>query len=331
MVLYGTTRIVLYLRNTDSDNSMKRSVNRLTMPLYKGASLRWAIAQIICGLSSNFRPSALPLAASRGISLTRKSQVFISSNFVEPDEARTDGKSSSMMTLNFEGETSISSKPAAFVEGKSLHNFFALPHTAPLILRGSKNNQINELANVNAALFERYNQSCALLNASLPTADDRIFDVTTSAVSFPGLRVLSLVTIGVKIITNTDFPSYEMVLIRDSTYAEGNPLFVWFFNKISGKGKRDTVSSSLTKNDQTTISLNRFGVILRENSMISFEANANLVVRIRFPSFLIKTIPGASKEKFEKAGGESLQKALEDDLPAALEGFRQEYVGWLEI
>lgn len=235
-----------------------------------------------------------------------------------------------MLTLNFEGETSIASKPAAFVEGKSLHDFFVLPHTAPLILRGSKNNQINELENVNAALFERYNQSCAMLNASLPTADDRIFDVTTSAVRFPGLRLLSLVTIGVKIITNTDFPSYEMVLIRDSTYAEGNRLFVWFFNKVSGKDKGDTDGSSLTKNDQTTFSLNRFGVILRKNSMISFESNANMVVQIRFPSFLMKAIPGASKEKFEKAGGESLQKALEDDLPAALEGFRQEYVRWLE-
>jgi hypothetical protein len=44
----------------------------------------------------------------------------------------------------------------------------------------------------------------------------------------------------------------------------------------------------------------------------------------------MKAIPGASKEKFEKSGGESLQKALEDDLPAALERFRQEYVWWLE-
>jgi hypothetical protein len=304
------------------------------MPLYNGASLLCAIAQIIClfsgsGFSSAFCPSALPLAASGVVILTRKSQVFISGNFVEPDKARTDGKSS-MMTLSFEGETSIASKPAAFVEGKSLHDFFTLPHTALLILRGSKNNQINELENVDAALFERYKQSCAMLNASSPTADDRIFNVTTSAVRFPGLRVLSLVTIGVKIITNTNFPSYEMVLIHDSTYAEGNRLFVWFFNKISGKDKGDTNGSSITKNDQTTFSLNRFGVIPKENSMISFEAKANLVVRIRFPSFLMKAIPGASKEKFEKTGCEALEKALEDDLPPALEGFRQEYVRWLE-
>ena len=140
---------------------------------------------------------------------------------------------------------------------------------------------------------------------------------------------MSLVTIGVKIIAGADFPSYEMVLIRDSTYAEGNRLFVWFFNKITGKEKSNADGSSTVTGDQTTFSLNRFGVVSKENGMISFEANANLIVRVRFPSFLMKAIPGASKEKFEKTGGASLQKALEDDLPAALEGFRQEYVRWL--
>lgn len=211
-----------------------------------------------------------------------------------------------------------------------MHDFFALPNTPPLILRGSKNNQVIELENVDAELFERYKNSCAMLNASFPTAGDRIYEVTTSAVKFPGLRVMSLVTIGVKIIAGADFPSYEMVLIRDSTYAEGNRLFVWFFNKITGKEKSNADGSSTVTGDQTTFSLNRFGVVSKENGMISFEANANLIVRVRFPSFLMKAIPGATKEKFEKTGGASLQKALEDDLPAALEGFRQEYVWWLE-
>ncbi|KAL3766694.1 hypothetical protein ACHAW5_006952 [Stephanodiscus triporus] len=300
------------------------------MPLYKGAPFLFAIAQVLqysgSGFSSAFiAHSTHPHTVSRAVILTVKSAN-------EPDEVRTDGKSSSMMTLNFEGETSITSNPAKFVEGKSLHEFFALPHTAQLVLRGSKNNQIHEIENVDAELFERYKRSCATLKASLPTADDRIFDVSTSAVSFPGLRVMSLVTIGVKIITKTDppFPSYEMVLIRDSTYAEGNRLFVWFFNKITGKDKDNADGSLRTKNDQTTFSLNRFGVVKKENGMISFQANASLIVQIRFPSFLMKAIPGASKEKFEKIGGESLQKALEDDLPAALEGFRQEYVRWLE-
>ena len=43
----------------------------------------------------------------------------------------------------------------------------------------------------------------------------------------------------------------------------------------------------------------------------------------------MKAVPGASKAKFEKTGGESLVKALEDDLPTALELFRQEYISWL--
>ena len=266
------------------------------------------------------------------MSQARISQVFTSGNskFVEPDEVRTDGKSSSMMTLDFEGKSSIMSIPVSFVEGKSMHDFFALPNSPPLILRGSKNNQVNELENVDAELFERYKNSCAMLNVSLPTAGDRIYEVSTSAVKFPGLSVMSLVTIGVKIIAGADFPNYEMVLIRDSAYAKGNRLFVWFFNKIIGKDKDNTDGSSTVTRDQTTFSLSRFGVVPKGNGMISFEANANLIVRVRFPSFLMKAIPGASKEKFERTGSASLQKALEDDLPAALEGFRQGYVWWLE-
>ena len=64
--------------------------------------------------------------------------------------------------------------------------------------------------------------------------------------------------------------------------------------------------------------------------MIAFESNANLSLFIKFPALLMKAIPGASKENFEKTGGESLVKALEDDLPTALENFRKEYVKWLE-
>ena len=138
------------------------------------------------------------------------------------------------------------------------------------------------------------------------------------------------------------------MLVRDTTFARGNRLFVWFFNKVTGKDKDETTS-------QTTLSLNRISVIPKQSG-IAFEANASLNLLIKFPSFLMKAIPGASKDKFEKTGGEklcfmclvvvhtlyvlisyvllfttgeSLKKTLEDDLPTALELFRQEYIRWL--
>ena len=111
------------------------------------------------------------------------------------------------------------------------------------------------------------------------------------------------------------------MLVRDTTFARGNRLFVWFFNKVTGKDKDETTS-------QTTFSLNRISVV-NSKSGVAFEANASLNLLIKFPSLLMKAIPGASKAKFEKTGGESLVKALEDDLPTALEQFRQEYINWL--
>jgi hypothetical protein len=216
------------------------------------------------------------------------------------------------------------------MEGKSLHEFFALPQSAPIILRGSKNNRVKEIidAATTTTLMERYKVNCGKVNASTPSSsgDERIFEVTTSGVKFPGLQVISIVIIGVKlVVSNTGLPCYEMVLIQDSTRAEGNRLFVWFFNKVTGKDSSTTKTS-----EQTTFSLNRISAVAKGSDMIAFEANANLNLKLQFPTLLLKAIPGASKAKFEKTGGESLRKALEDDLPAALESFRQEYIRWLK-
>lgn len=236
---------------------------------------------------------------------------------------------SSMMTLNLIGQTVVSSEPTIFNRSRSLNDFFALSRTAELLLQGSKNNSIQEIKNVNMELYEQYKQNCAMFNASLPSTDDRIYNVTTSGVRFPGLHVMSTVTIGVKLISTSVFPSYEIVLIRDSNYAEGNPLFLWFFNKVTGNDKI-IKGDQAEKKVQTAFSINRIGVVLQENDMILFQGNATLSLLLQFPSFLLKALPGASKEKSERTGSKYLKKALDDDLPAALEGLRKEYSRWLQ-
>ena len=248
---------------------------------------------------------------------------------VENEETAAEGKSSSSMTLNFVGETAIASESAPKADNaKSLHDFFALPQSVLLLMRGSKNNKIVEIESIDDDLPKQYEQMCDKTRAAAPAPADRFFEVTTPGVKFPGLQINSVVTIGVKIITSTqDLPGYELVLIRDSTFAEGNRLFLWFFNKVTGKDKGDEGQSS---GEQTTSSLNKINVVPTENDCIFFESNAFLSIEINFPSFLMKAIPGASKEKFEKTGGESLCKVLESDCPAALEAFRQEYVRWIE-
>ncbi len=101
---------------------------------------------------------------------------------------KPDGKTL-MTTLNLIGELTKTSNPAPPPDRKALLDFFSLPDSAPLILRGSKNNHIVEITNPDDSLLQRYQQQCGRVNAKAPTSDDKFFDVTTGGVNFPGLKV----------------------------------------------------------------------------------------------------------------------------------------------
>eukprot|EP00580_Thalassiosira_gravida_P012314 CAMPEP_0201634628 /NCGR_PEP_ID=MMETSP0493-20130528/7479_1 /ASSEMBLY_ACC=CAM_ASM_000838 /TAXON_ID=420259 /ORGANISM="Thalassiosira gravida, Strain GMp14c1" /LENGTH=344 /DNA_ID=CAMNT_0048106497 /DNA_START=81 /DNA_END=1112 /DNA_ORIENTATION=+ len=302
------------------------------------ASARAARARDRAAFSSTAIPAITTTVTA---STTTTTQIF---NSKKENDEKT---SSSTMTLNFVGEAVYTSKPAPMIDvnnnnnqAKSLHAFFALPQSAILLLRGSKNNQVVELESVDEELLKRYRQSCDSVNALPPTSDDRFYEVTTSGVKFPGLTVMTAVTIGVKVTTQEDLPGYEFVLIKDSTYAEGNRLFVWFFNKATGKDNEDNVDDDNNKyddhNQQSTFSMNKISVVVpttttstsTENNTISFESNPYLRVQVQFPSFLMKAIPGATKKKSEKTGSDAMRKVLDADGPVALEAFQQEYVRW---
>eukprot|EP00580_Thalassiosira_gravida_P016058 CAMPEP_0201669452 /NCGR_PEP_ID=MMETSP0494-20130426/23696_1 /ASSEMBLY_ACC=CAM_ASM_000839 /TAXON_ID=420259 /ORGANISM="Thalassiosira gravida, Strain GMp14c1" /LENGTH=334 /DNA_ID=CAMNT_0048150203 /DNA_START=110 /DNA_END=1114 /DNA_ORIENTATION=- len=259
---------------------------------------------------------------------------MIDGNETSSTSTNDEKENSSTASLKFAGEVIVTSELAPMANNdKSLHDFFALPQSAILLMRGSKNNQVKELESIDAKLLKQYRQGCDSVNALPPTSDDRFFEVTTSGVKFlPGLQVMNVATIGVKV-TNQELPGYELVFIRNLTRAKGNRLFVWFFDKVTGKDKENSNKKDEPSNGgQTTLSLNKIRVVPAENSssMISFESNTSLSIQIQFPAILMKAIPGASKEKSEKTGGDTLRKVLEDDCPGSLEAFRQEYVRWLE-
>jgi hypothetical protein len=270
-----------------------------------------------------------PAATSSGSTSTRRSLLLgkINSSIANNDEEDPSKTKDTSTTLNLYGEVTINSEAVPPPHDK-IHEFFALPESASLLLRGSNNNEIVEITNVDDDLREAYQEQCRKVNASVPSPNDLFYDVTTSGVRFPGLQIMSLATIGTKVIRegHAGFPAYEFVLIRDSTYAKGNKLFVWFFNKVTGKAGKDKDNK---KEDQTTQSLNRIRVLpMEDGSSIAFECNANLSISVQIPAALMKIIP--SKEKAEKTGGESLCATLKGDIPSSLSGFRQEYMKWRE-
>ena len=133
---------------------------------------------------------------------------------------------------------------------------------------------------------------------------------------------MTVATIGLNLfLCKNGLPNYQFVLIKDLTYAEGNRVFVWFFNKVTGKDKNKG-------KEATTQSLNIIRTVSASDGVV-FEANASLKIQVKFPSLLMKVLP-TGKAKAEETGGTSLRKMLEADLPVALKRFRQEYMRWLE-
>ena len=100
------------------------------------------LALVLLGVTNALRTPPFvvrPHIASRLKSaLTRKSQVF--DNVPSAHELF-----SSMTAFNFQGKTFMTLKQSALMERKSLHEFFSLPQSAPIILCGSKNNRIREI------------------------------------------------------------------------------------------------------------------------------------------------------------------------------------------
>ena len=273
-----------------------------------------------CFVQSCIGFSSLEIISQRGGSKSCPSskQFLLAKAADEEDSSKTKDVAT---TLNLYGEATIRSESVPPPHEK-IHEFFSLPESASLLLRGSNNNEIVEITNIDDDLLEAYQQQCKKVSASAPTARDLFYEVTTSGVSFPGLQIMSIATIGTKVIKegHAGFPVYEFVLIRDATFAKGSRLFVWFFNKVTGKDKDSK------REDQATQSLNRIRVIPMEDGSIAFECNANLSISIKIPAVLMKIIP--NKEKAEKTGGQSLCATLKGDIPTALSCFRQEYIDW---
>ena len=270
--------------------SLRRSYNILIMPsllIQSGVRLLLTIT-LALQYSDGFRTDGGNEFI--GPSSSTRAETQISSSIALPYDAfAKDDEPSTMMTVNFLGETAMSSEVAAVDESKSLHDFFAMhPH---IFLEGAKNNHINEHININDDLFKRYELVCHELGASAPTPNDsRLFDVTTSGLKFPGLAVVqSIATIGVKTITSEQHPCYEIVVVKDKTQLKGR----FSSNKVTSPGN----------NEQTTTSVNRISVVPREDGMIAFESNAALSLSVQFPSFL-----SASKNSLEKTGCDSIQK-----------------------
>ena len=249
-------------------------------------------------------------------------------------------------TLSFVGNLTYETEevtPASLPDGsKSISGFFALPTARNLLMGSGTGNTVEPFLEVTPNLMTRWRDEAERSGGSVPCDGDEILRVTTKGIQFPGLKLLTVTTMGCKLLPPDPDgsgegpiagPGYEFVLIQDEIQPIGSGPLVWAFNRLTGAGKKKKDGSE--ENDQTTHSLAR--TIVRPSKGgeegrtegAVFVTNARLEVDVSFPSILLKILP-VSKEKAEEQGSNSLLKALEKDVGPSVEDFRKEYLRWLE-
>jgi hypothetical protein len=234
-----------------------------------------------------------------------------------------------MTLLKFVGEATTITDPvplpprASDDDGKSLAAFFSVDSHRDLLMRGVSN--VVEPMEANKELMERWTAEAKRVGAVPPEEGDPLLQVTTAGIQFPGLKILSVATIGAKLIVDDEsgYPVHEFTLVKDTIRAEGPRPIRFIFNKL-------TATRDEEAKEQTTHSLTRTTAMSADDSddqMIKFISSSYLEVDVSFPKVFLRILP-VSKEKAEKQGSQSILKTIEKDSGPALESFKDKYLEW---
>jgi len=218
------------------------------------------------------------------------------------------------------------SKPAPVTSQEALVDFFRDPkHSACLISAG--NTRESHAVAVTDELLQRWKNRASSLGAKEPEASDTIISVRTGGIRFPGVTVESTSLIGSKLLLptkETEYPSYEFVLIQDQREATGLRPIVWVYNQLTGAGNKER------ENDAAPMSLSRVTPCpTSDGESVTFQIDSFLEIKVKFPAVLIKILP-VSKEKAEAQGAEAVTKVLKKDIDVSIAKFRDIYAESLQ-
>lgn len=239
-------------------------------------------------------------------------------------EADGDGEDN-RSTLMLRGESSVVSNPLPRASDEMLVEFFKAPACRNLLLSGGGERPCSEV-DVTPELFDHWKLQCVSLGARQPVERDCILSVLTRGIQFPGLRVTSNVSIGVKYVDDDHeeprgpTPRHEFVLLKSVTRASGLAPAVWIYNKLTGADKEKGGSGY---NSLTTVSYEE------SDGCIVFKANAFLSLPLTFPKFLIRILP-SDKSVIEEKAGKSIKKTLDKDVSHSMEAYEKAYLAKLE-
>eukprot|EP00536_Pseudo-nitzschia_multiseries_P013829 jgi/Psemu1/310307/fgenesh1_kg.619_\ len=169
-------------------------------------------------------------------------------------------------------------------------------------------------------MLSDWKSRCLALSACEPDENDSILSVVTRGIEFPGLKVSTSSSIGVKYVEmERTSPRYEFVLLANEQTVSGVPPAVWAFRKLTGSDKNGSGDNSKFKS-LTTVTYEE-----KENGKVVFKTDGFLSIGITFPKFLLKILPG-DKKTIEERGGKSIVKTLDKDVAQSMKAFEKTYL-----
>lgn len=238
-------------------------------------------------------------------------------------EESTQNDKTSKLTLA--AKIKLTSQPLPLKEGEEqLQRFFQLPEHRNLLVTAGGKRPCDEIE-LTPELVQEWKTACEGVAASqTPNENDTAVLVKTGGIDLPGLHLVSLTKIGVKLIEKTEArsPQYEMTLIGDERTVKGLPPVVWIFNKLTG-------ASSGGEGGTTTKSLTTVRYEITDNSKVVFQTDSFLSITVKFPAVLLKILP-TNKEKAEETGSKAITKAVQKDLEASMKSFEEAYLKWID-
>mmetsp|Transcript_6815 Transcript_6815/g.14880 ORF Transcript_6815/g.14880 Transcript_6815/m.14880 type:complete len:349 (-) Transcript_6815:135-1181(-) len=266
--------------------------------------------------------------AVRGAASTRSSRRSKQKQGVDNRSTDTD-----MIQMAFLGEKTVTTSPVPLPPSTSkqqrlslLEFFLNEKHRNLLFFR----NDVETISSPTRDMLETWSSELKL-GGGMELDDDgntcklgpteSIIQIKT-ALTMPGLNILTINTIGTKLLLNAadNMPEYQFTLLESELIPDGAAPLVWLFNKLIRF--RDTTSSF------TRVRAKNAGGVNCDK--IVFTTEARLETRIQVPKKAMKAMPGVNAERFERQGSKSIHKLLEKELEPALLEFRSAYIRWVE-
>lgn len=222
-------------------------------------------------------------------------------------------------SLILKGVISTQSKSLPVVCEERLSKFFRTPSFRNLLVSGGGERLVEDLP-LTETLMENWTEKCKSLGASLPDKGDSILAVESRGVEFPGLKVKSIATVGVKYMEQNQgtSPRHEFVLLATQEEAKGLPPMVWIYNKLTGADQKKDGKDASNAKSLSTVSYET------NNGSVVFRTKAFLQIGITFPKVLLKILPG-DKATIEEKASSSIQKTLEKDVVQSMKAYESAY------